>query len=562
LQLPTPDGSHVAAPQVVTQTAITVDSAGALYVAGSAPLHSTDDVFTNWMPPPVTLGAFQTTPGVAFVMKLTPNASGLDYATYIDGTPPVANTPSTTVAGVAVDSTGEAFVAGSTPSSTFPTTPGAYQTSGLGAFVMELNPNGTAPVYSTFFSGLSQASGIAIDSHGQAVLTGLTFSTVPVTPNALCSGNASPGGFVAKFTADGSGLVYATTLCGPSSDAASVAVDSTGAAYVVGTTDYPATFQPILLHPIQGYPPTLPDVVNVAVKLDTSGNLQWSTFLGLNYPAASPSNSKIAVDGTGAAYIFASSGIPPTPNSVGPAAPPFTQGSPNPVTSDLILKIAPSLGAPVPVVSPGQVSFVSQNVGTASTAVDVQVANFGDAPMSPGISITGDFSETDNCSVAVPSGQKCDVNMVFTPSAAGPRTGTLTVSFGGNIPSQTVALSGNGGAPAVTLSPTSLSFGVQATGTTSGAQQITVANTGTGPLTISAAQTSSQFASTSTCGAPVAPSSSCMIQVTFTPTASGTQLGTLTIADKCPEQSPNRSTHRWRASPSLDFAVTFQPFLQ
>lgn len=228
------------------------------------------------------------------------------------------------------------------------------------------------------------------------------------------------------------------------------------------------------------------------------------------------------------------SNIPPTPNSVGPPSLTPGAGGGSAETLNFLLKIAPSLGAPVPIVSPLQLSFTNQNVNTSSASADVQVGNFGDAPASPMISITGDFSETDNCSVAVPGGQKCDINVTFTPSVTGPRTGTLTVSFGGTISSQSVLLSGNAGAPAVTLSPTSLSFGVQAIGTASGAQQITVTNTGTGPLTISSLQTSGPFATTNTCGAPVAPASDCTVQVTFSPAASGTQTGTLTVADNAP----------------------------
>ena len=178
---------------------------------------------------------------------------------------------------------------------------------------------------------------------------------------------------------------------------------------------------------------------------------------------------------------------------------------------------------------------MSQNVGTVSSPVDVQVGNFGDVPTSPAVSIAGDFSETNNCSVAVPGGQKCDINVVFTPTATGTRTGTLTVTFGGNIPSQTIPLIGNAGASGVSLSPTSLSFGDQASGTTSGAQQVTVTNRGTGPLILSSVQTTSEFAATNTCGAPVPPSSSCTIQVTFTPSALGAQTGTLTIADNAPD---------------------------
>jgi hypothetical protein len=120
---------------------------------------------------------------------------------------------------------------------------------------------------------------------------------------------------------------------------------------------------------------------------------------------------------------------------------------------------------------------------------------------------------------------------LFTPTATGVRTGTLTLNFGGSVPSQVVPLSGSGTAPAVSLSPTSLSFGEQATGTTSGGQQVTITNSGTAPLTISSIQVTSQFGATNTCGSPVAPGNGCTIQITFTPAASGPQTGTLSILD-------------------------------
>jgi hypothetical protein len=539
LQQPLPSGTPVNTFQFVTPSKIAVDSTGALYIAGTSKGNAVNRFTSIWMSVPVTVGAFQTTPGADFVLKLTPNASGLDYGTYIDG--PIDSFPF--VAGIVVDSSGDAYVAGTTGDTTFPTTSGAYQTSdsapsgNYSGFVMKLNSSGTMPVYSTFFStpnANTLAFGLGLDSHGQAVISGYSLGTLPVTPNQPCgTSSTATGGFVAKFNAGGSGLIYLNTFCDLNSTAASVAVDSTGAAFVVGINGAPATFLPALSQPIQGYIPNGNTAANIALKFDTSGNLLWSTFFGNNSSGLIEEGvpaPRIVLDGSGAAYILDTSTIPPTPNSLGP--PSLTLGAVG--TSEALnylLKIAPSLGAPVPLVSPNQLSFTNQNVGTSSSPADVQVGNFGDAPISPMVAITGDFSETDNCSVALPGGQKCDINVVFKPSLIGPRTGTLTVSFGGNIPSQTVSLSGNAGASAVTLSPTSLSFPVQAIGTTSGAQQVTITNSGTGPLTISSLQTSGPFATTNTCGAPVAPSSDCTVQVTFTPTASGTQTGNLTITD-------------------------------
>jgi hypothetical protein len=112
-------------------------------------------------------------------------------------------------------------------------------------------------------------------------------------------------------------------------------------------------------------------------------------------------------------------------------------------------------------------------------------------------------------------GQKRDINVVFTPTATGNRAGTLTISFGGSIPSQKVASSGVGTAPAVSLSPPALYFGVQAIGTTGSQQQVTITNPGTGSLTVSSIQTTTQFAATNTGGAPVAPRGNSTIQVTL-----------------------------------------------
>jgi hypothetical protein len=151
--------------------------------------------------------------------------------------------------------------------------------------------------------------------------------------------------------------------------------------------------------------------------------------------------------------------------------------------------------------------------------------------MSPTVLITGEFSQTNNCSSSVSGGQKCDINVVFAPTSSGAQTGTLTLSFGGTIPSQTAQLAGTSTNSTVVLAPASLVFPPQALNTTSSGQQVTITNDGNGPLTITALTTTGDFAQTNTCGAPVTPGTNCMTQVTFTPTAQGSRTGTLSIAD-------------------------------
>ncbi len=230
---------------------IAVGSLGNAYVAGQ-----TDSI--NF---PVTAGAFQTTSAGgshAFVTKLNLAGSApLDYSTYLGGTGPDYGF------GIAVDSSGSAYVTGQTSSPNFPTTPGAFQTTFAGgippgccapadAFVTKFNPAGSAPlVYSTYLGGNSDDFGqsIALDSAGNAWVTGYTLSAnFPTTPGAFQPTYA--GGpvdaFVTKLNPAGSApLVYSSYLGGSLNDfGAGIAVDIFGNAYATGytqSTNFPTT---------------------------------------------------------------------------------------------------------------------------------------------------------------------------------------------------------------------------------------------------------------------------------------------------------------------------------
>ena len=188
------------------------------------------------------------------------------------------------------------------------------------------------------------------------------------------------------------------------------------------------------------------------------------------------------------------------------------------------------------IVSPNSVSFGDQLLGTSSASSDIQVGNFGDTTLgvASSISITGDFSQTNTCTATVPGGQKCDINVVFKPTALGNRTGTLTVSASGQT-TQVTQLTGNGTAPAETFAPTALAFEPQLTGTTSLPLSVHINNNGTGSLTITSLQITGDFAQSNACGAPIAPGTSCTVQVTFTPTALGNRTGVLTVVDNAPD---------------------------
>jgi len=185
-------------------------------------------------------------------------------------------------------------------------------------------------------------------------------------------------------------------------------------------------------------------------------------------------------------------------------------------------------------------------VGATSTVQFVTVSNTGNATLtfSGSFAISGDFhfAGQGTCGSSVAAGATCTISVNFTPTATGTRTGAVTLNDNAPNTPQTIPLSGTGGStstsgPAVGLSPSSLSFGNQAVGTTSTVQFVTLTNTGNATLTFSGSFGISgnfAFAGLGTCGSSVAAGASCTISVKFTPTATGTRTGTVTLNDNAP----------------------------
>ena len=237
----------------------------------------------------------------AYVVKFDTNGAVV-YATYLGGG--VLNdqtTTSTSGQGIAVDGTGHAFVAGYTTATNFPvknpyqSTKAALSFGGRNAFVTELNPAGNGLVYSTYLGGTNNdtATGIALDTNNDALVTGYTSSTNFPTVNAAQSVYGGNGdGFVTKFSPDGSTLIYSTFLGGTSyenTDLSSsgnaapfgaVTVDLTGNAYVTGQT-YSTNF-PVLnaFQPTNGTSFYGSYGAAFVTKLNPAGNLVYSTYFG------------------------------------------------------------------------------------------------------------------------------------------------------------------------------------------------------------------------------------------------------------------------------------------
>jgi hypothetical protein len=237
----------------------------------------------------------------AFVAKFGGNGSDLIFCTFLGGNGDDRAT------GVALDSTGNIYVAGHTASNNFPIA-SAVQTKLNGsedAFVTKLNPTGTKILYSTYFGGsnVDAANAIAVDGYGQAYIGGDTSSTdFPTLNSAYATNKGGQDGFVAKLTSAGTAVVYSTYLGGGAADhIAAITVNTSGNAYVTGST-FSVNFP-----------------VSQAVQAATGGNqdafvtellpggnsIVFSTYLGGSggFAGLPEAGQAIAVDSAGNVYV-------------------------------------------------------------------------------------------------------------------------------------------------------------------------------------------------------------------------------------------------------------------
>ena len=521
--------------------AIAVDTSGEAIVVGET---SSPDF-------PVTPGAFQMTGlaasngGNGFVSKLNSTASGLAFSTYLSGT------EGQFVSAIALDSAGDVYAAGTTASVDFPTTPNAYQTGSAGGgttgegFVAKFDPAGNV-LFSTYINGVSISS-IALDSAGDAYLTGQAGSNFPTTSGAFQTApfSDSPqnfsGTYVAKLHPGGCGLVSSTLFGGFwLTFGTAIAVDSSGNAYITGGTfDFGLPTVNAFQASCSACGRLGDTYESFVAKFSPDGSrLLYSSFLAgsandFNYD--DDQGNGIAVDTAGNAYVTGQTFDSdfPTLNALQPSYGGQIDG--------YVTKISP-VNVPSLAMSPLRLSFPDQVVGTTSPPQSMTVTNQSANTVSiSGISIFGggtSFSQTNNCGASLAAGASCAVNVQFTPPETAPWTAVVLIqdsAFGGPhaIPLVGTGISG----PVVTIVSSEitngvLTFGATPIGTTLGPGVVGIDNTGDQSLVFSKIAISGDYSETDDCNSSLAPAGGmCSISITFKPTAGGTRTGTLTLTD-------------------------------
>jgi hypothetical protein len=351
---------------------------------------------------------------------------------------------------VAADRSGNAYLTGITYSSDFPRTASAFQASNRGngdAFLAKFNTTTGVLSYSTFLggNGSDRGNGLAVDLSGRVYVTGVTSSSgvpFPTTAGVLqggcrlntlgqCDGDA----FVTELDTTQIGaasLVVSTYVGGTGADTGlGIAVDTSGNMYVTGFTNSPdfPVVEPTAFQ--QNYGGGNTDAF--VSKLDpTATTLTYSSFLG---GSNAEEGSGIAVDRFANAYVAGQ-----TCSTDFPTKRPFQESS----AGNCDAFVSKVLVGPDIAISPATLSFTVQSVGTTSTAQTITVTSNGDSPLTiSGVAISGEFAETDNCSGATLGvGATCTIDVTFSPTTPGPKSGTVTITDNALGSPHTLPLSG------------------------------------------------------------------------------------------------------------------------
>jgi len=468
-------------------SAITVDNAGNAYLTG-------ETSSTNF--PTVSPYQAMTSGQSAFVTKFSPTGSAV-YSTYLGGN----STGAAQGTGIAVDTLGSAYVTGVSGYG-FPVVNPIQGTitADLAAFVSKFNPAGSALVYSTYYGNSTGSAGIAVDSSGQAFIAGLvsggsaafpqsySFTVVSPIQQTFNISNLTAGSndqqMVVVINPSGSGVTFATFIGGPASaEASSIGIDSAGNIYVSGFVGGPwwGSEFPILNGENGTYQG--PDCVDglgcpffgVALKIAPSSGAGLSVPSAVNFQTAvpvgqpstkasvyvaDPSSSgniniaNIAITGdfsqtntcpqvlAAAASCIVSAIFTPTAGGTRTGTLVITDDAPG---SPHVINLTGNGLAPQLSMSPNSLTFGSQAIGASSSIQSVTLTDTGGVAVTiASISTSGDFAESNKCGTSINPSASCQISVTFTPTAAGSRSGTLTIVDNASGSPHTVPLSGTG----------------------------------------------------------------------------------------------------------------------
>lgn len=507
-------------------TGIAVDSSGQATVSGTGGpgLPTTVGVVAAAFPNAVTN---VENPIAGYVLQLNATASAINYGTYVPGTD--------TLGGMAVDNSGNLYLAGNTSETTLPVSTNAYQKSLIpgptctcnDGFIVKLNPQGTSILAASYLGGTpplgnegTSFTGIALDSHSNVFVGGGTGSVDFPLQNAFTTeweySSTAWEMVLAEMSPDLSSIEFGSFLSPsdgiyPGSMFSALVIDPNDNLVVAGTTyasDFPTTAASLQPQPPPPASPYIGTVHSFVSKIDMATPAPsfcpsaWSFAFGL-VPAQTSATQTLNITNCGNApldFSTITSSVPTmtATQSCGPVAPgdvcaatlTFTPTNSSAVSGTIsfadntaispqIIQVSGQGKAPDLEPASNPFSFGDLLVGTQGPVVNLFVYNKGNAPLTiSNVSISGNgFSITkDGCTGTWPVGYACAVSLTFSPQTSGALSGTLTITSNDPVHGQLpVSLIGTG--DSVYAVPVISSIGT-ASGTT---QTVQINN---GPVTL------------------------------------------------------------------------------
>jgi hypothetical protein len=498
---------------------------------------------------------------------------------------------------LAVDASGDAYITGYSSTYNYPTTSNAYSmtcgwagsTSCFGGVVSKLNPTGTALLYSTYFPetlfsgtyGVAEPVMIAVDSSQVAYVAGLA-SPGLITTDGSANTNTGTAPFIAAFDTTKSGgasLVYSQYLSlNQTYPVVALAADGSGNVYLAGDlwpANNPAsglTSAPITLNGFQTTTGNSAGIGPVLLRLNHAGVITYASYVGSSngYPG-DYHLSALSVDAAGVAYVGGEIATPaPVMNGLtatsGITAGAYLAKVNTNVTGAASLLYASFLtanannGSYITALAnngSGLVAFVGGESSTTANISTIEVDPLTQPAGGNYAQFVGilDTTTTGNSALTFLSnvdGAEALFAVSFDPSNANDLIIGGAADIGAisdpflSVPASFATKEGNTNDPpffykisltsptVLAVLPATLSFSDQVVTTSSASQPLTITNTGSTAITFSSIVASAQFGETNNCGTSLAASASCVVNVTFTPAAAGTQNGALKLTDSDP----------------------------
>ena len=419
--------------------------------------------------------------------------------------------------------------------------------------VLQLNATASAINFASYLPGTDLEGGLAVDSEGDLWFAGTTSETnLPVsanayqkTPSTTKGNSSSESGYILELTPKATKVIAATYLDGSGqsqqqeySTFSAIALDSKSNVWVggmTGSTDFPLQ-DPFVTE--WEYTEFSADMIVAEMSSDLS-KVEFGSFLnstdlvygGSTFGALTVDSSDHVI----ATGYTNSADFPTTAGSFEPKLPPPANQNVS-FTHPFVVKIDTSVAAPALCLNTFNVNFGSVNANTSSSQT-VQVTNCGNASLDISDVTSSDptVKAQQSCGTLAPAAV-CTVNLTFTPISSLATSATLTFTDNAVTIPQSISISGQGIAPKIAPGSNPLSFGHLLVGTQGPTVALDISNQGSASLSISSVQVSGAAFSLvkNDCTAAVPQNFFCDIQLSFAPSSAGALTGSVVISSNDP----------------------------